>query len=103
GDYLLYILAVSDHLPGIVATVMSNVGFEKELTKRGVKLVRSAVGDRYVLEELLKTGYRLGGEEAGHIIMMDLLQTGDGLLAAVQTLKALKASGKTLAAWCDEV
>ncbi|HEX4774540.1 MAG TPA: phosphoglucosamine mutase, partial [Candidatus Saccharimonadales bacterium] len=71
GDYLLYILAITNHAPGIVATVMSNVAFEKELTRRGIELVRAAVGDRYVLEELLKTGYKFGGEEAGHIIMMD--------------------------------
>lgn len=103
GDYLLYILAVSSHADGVVATIMSNQGFELELGRRGIKLVRAKVGDRYVLEELTKSGYRLGGEEAGHIIIMDLLATGDGLLAAVQTLKAINESGRSLAEWCNEV
>lgn len=103
GDYILYILAVSNDLPGIVATVMSNIGFESSLTKKGIKLVRTKVGDRYVLEGLDKTGYKLGGEQSGHIILPDLLKTGDALLAAVQTLKAISTSGKSLAEWCDEV
>lgn len=103
GDYILYILAVSNNLPGVVATVMSNIGFESSLTKQNVKLVRTKVGDRYVLEGLAETGYKLGGEQSGHIILPDLLKTGDALLAAVQTLKAVGASGKSLAQWCDEV
>jgi phosphoglucosamine mutase len=103
GDYLLYILAVSHQLEGVVATVMSNIGFEQSLRRQGIKLERTAVGDRYVLEGLKRTGYKLGGEQSGHIIWPELLKTGDGLLAAVQVLKAVSQSGKSLAEWCDEV
>jgi len=83
--------------------VMSNLGFERALKKRGIKLLRTAVGDRYVLEGLRKTGYKLGGEASGHMIFPLVLATGDGLLAAVQTARALQTSGKSLATWCDEV
>jgi phosphoglucosamine mutase len=103
GDYLLYILAVVRQAEGVVATVMSNLGLEKALEKRGIKLLRTAVGDRYVLEGLQQTGYKLGGEESGHIIFPAVLATGDGLLAAVQTVRAVKTSGRSLADWCDEV
>lgn len=103
GDHLLYLLAVAGGLDGVVATVMSNLGFEQTLNQKGIKLERVKVGDRYVLEGLAKTGYRLGGEQSGHIIFPELLKTGDGLLTAVQTLKALGSSGKSLAQWRDEV
>jgi phosphoglucosamine mutase len=103
GDHLLYLLAVHNHVDGVVATIMSNLGFEQALQKKHIPLIRSAVGDRYVLEELAKTGYHLGGEQSGHVVLPDLLQTGDGLLAAVQVLRVLVSSGKTLADWCDEV
>lgn len=103
GDYILYILAVCDGHQGVVATVMSNLGFEKALSKKNIKLVRTDVGDRYVLDGLAKTGYRLGGEQSGHIINADLLLTGDGLLAAILLLDAIKKSGKSLSAWCDEI
>lgn len=103
GDYLLYLLAVARHADGVVATVMSNIGFEQALHKRGIKLLRTDVGDRYVLEGLRKTGYKLGGEQSGHIIFPLVLATGDGLLAAIQTLRAISTSGKSLAEWCDEV
>lgn len=103
GDHLLYLLAVAGQLNGVVATVMSNLGFEQSLQQHGIKLERVKVGDRYVLEGLAKTGYRLGGEQSGHIIFPELLKTGDGLLTAVQTVKALDASRKSLAQWRDEV
>lgn len=103
GDHLLYLLAVSAGLEGVVSTVMSNLGFEQTLGQKGIKLERVKVGDRYVLEGLAKTGFRLGGEQSGHVIFPQLLKTGDGLLTAVQTLKALGAGGKTLARWRDEV
>jgi phosphoglucosamine mutase len=103
GDYLLYLLAVVRQADGVVATVMSNVGFEQALQKRGIGLLRTDVGDRYVLEGLKQTGYKLGGEQSGHIIFPLVLATGDGMLAAVQTLRAVGTSGKTLADWCDEV
>lgn len=103
GDHIIYILAVSRNLPGVVMTVMTNLGAEQSLESKGVKVVRAKVGDRYVLEHLAKTGYSVGGEQAGHIILYDLLATGDGLLAAVQALVATVKSGKTLAEWRDEV
>lgn len=103
GDHLLYILAVSGQLDGVVVTVMTNLGLEKAFNKQNIKLDRVAVGDRYVLEGLETTGFRLGGEQSGHIIFPELLKTGDGLLAAVQTIKAVAASGKDLAEWRDEL
>jgi phosphoglucosamine mutase len=103
GDYLLYILAVVRQTNGVVATVMSNQGFEIALQKKGIKLLRTDVGDRYVLEGLKQTGYKLGGEASGHIIFPLVLSTGDGLLAAVQTLRAINTSKKSLAQWCNEV
>lgn len=103
GDHLLYLLAVAGQLDGVVATVMSNLGFEQSLNQKGIKLERVKVGDRYVLEGLAQTGFRLGGEQSGHIIFPELLKTGDGLLTAVQTLKALGDGAKTLAQWRDEV
>ncbi|MEK7059409.1 MAG: phosphoglucosamine mutase [Patescibacteria group bacterium] len=103
GDNLLYILAVARKLGGVVATVMSNLGFEQALDKQGIKLERVDVGDRYVLEGLKKTGFKLGGEQSGHIILPELLSTGDGLLAAVQVTRILADSDKSLAQWRDEV
>lgn len=103
GDYLLYILAVTSGSKGVVATVMSNIGFELALKAKGIELIRTAVGDHNVIEALDKTGYKVGGEESGHIVLPDLLQTGDGLLAAVQVLKDINGSGKSLVEWCDEV
>jgi phosphoglucosamine mutase len=103
GDHILYLLAVSNKLDGVVATVMSNLGLEQSLAKHGIKLERTAVGDRYVLEGLAQTGCKLGGEQSGHIILPDLLKTGDGLLAAAQVLKALADSGKSLSQWYDEL
>jgi phosphoglucosamine mutase len=103
GDQILYILAVTGDHKGVVATVMSNLGLEQALQLRGIALVRTDVGDRYVLEGLSQIGYILGGEQSGHIILPELLATGDGLLAAVQTLKAVKSSDKQLEQWYDEV
>jgi len=79
---------------GIVATVMSNLGLERYLDARGLKLVRTQVGDRYVLERMRADGYNLGGEQSGHIIMTDHATTGDGLMAALQALSALIRSGR---------
>ncbi|HSX45566.1 MAG TPA: phosphoglucosamine mutase, partial [Candidatus Saccharimonadia bacterium] len=103
GDYLLYLLAVVREADGVVATIMSNQGFELALQHKGIKLLRTDVGDRYVLEGLRQTGYKLGGEASGHIIFPLVLATGDGMLAAVQTARAIETSGKSLAEWCDEV
>ncbi len=103
GDHLLYLLAVTNRLKGVVTTVMSNIGFEQSLQKKGIKVERTKVGDRYVLEGLARTGFELGGEQSGHIVFPKLLKTGDGLLSAVQVIKALAAGDKTLAEWRDQV
>jgi phosphoglucosamine mutase len=79
---------------GIVATVMSNLGLERFVTALGLALVRTQVGDRYVLERMRAGGFNLGGEQSGHIIMTDHATTGDGLMAALQALAAMKKSGK---------
>lgn len=79
---------------GVVATVMSNLGLERYLGERQLKLVRTRVGDRYVLERMRADGFNLGGEQSGHIIMTDHSTTGDGLMAALQALTALIRSGK---------
>ena len=79
---------------GVVATVMSNLGLERYLGARGLSLVRTQVGDRYVLERMRADGFNLGGEQSGHIIMTDHATTGDGLMAALQALAALIKSGK---------
>ena len=103
GDNIMYVLAAVGEYDGVVATVMSNLGFEQALYKKGIKLERTKVGDRYVLEGLEKTNYKLGGEQSGHIILPDLLKTGDALLAAVQLVKAVTSSRRTLEQWHDEV
>ena len=79
---------------GIVATVMSNLGLERYLQSEGLNLVRAAVGDRYVLEEMKAGGYNVGGEQSGHMILLDHATTGDGTIAALQVLAALVRSGK---------
>lgn len=79
---------------GVVATVMSNLGLERFLAGRGLELVRTAVGDRHVLEHMREHGYNVGGEQSGHMILIDHATTGDGTVAALQVLAALVASGK---------
>ncbi len=80
----------------VVATVMSNMGLEIAIKKAGGKLVRTKVGDRYVVEEMLKEGYNLGGEQSGHMIFLDHNTTGDGILSALQVLAIIQRSGKKL-------
>jgi phosphoglucosamine mutase len=80
----------------VVATVMSNVGLEIALRERGIELVRAPVGDRYVLEELLTRGASLGGEQSGHIIFPEISLAGDGLITAIELLRAVRESGRTL-------
>ena len=95
GDTIIALLAIDMQEKGelpketIVATVMSNIGFELAIKQRGIKLVRTSVGDRYVLEEMLKNGFMLGGENSGHIICLDENTTGDGISAALRLLKTL--------------
>jgi phosphoglucosamine mutase len=79
---------------GVVATVMSNLGLERFLNARGIDLIRTAVGDRNVLEAMRDGGYNVGGEQSGHMILTDHSTTGDGTIAALQVLAALVASGK---------
>ncbi len=78
----------------LVATVMSNLGLERHLEGRGLKLLRTAVGDRYVVEAMRKGGFNLGGEQSGHIVMTDHVTTGDGLIAALQFLSAMVETGE---------
>ena len=80
----------------IVSTVMSNLGFYKALENEGIKSNKTKVGDRYVVEEMRKGNYNLGGEQSGHIVMMDYNTTGDGLLTGVQLVAVIKMSGKPL-------
>jgi phosphoglucosamine mutase len=86
--------------PGIVATVMSNLGLERYLEGIGLSLARTAVGDRYVLEHMRENGFNLGGEQSGHIILLDHCTTGDGLVAALQLLAIVKREGKPVSQMC---
>jgi phosphoglucosamine mutase len=87
----------------IVATVMSNIGLELALKARGIELVRCAVGDKYVMEEMLVRGLSLGGEQSGHIIFSDYLFTGDGLCTALNVLRTVALTGRTLADLADDL
>lgn len=94
GDRLIYIIAkayeaLGDKLPGIVGTVMTNMGMEVALKNQGYEFVRAKVGDRYVVEELLKRNWILGGESSGHILCLDKHTTGDGIISALQVLAGL--------------
>jgi phosphoglucosamine mutase len=106
GDQLMAVVASSWQTdgrltqPGIVATIMSNLGLERYLSGRGLSLARTAVGDRYVLEYMREHGYNLGGEQSGHIILSDYSTTGDGLIAALQLLAVVKRSGRTVSEVC---
>jgi phosphoglucosamine mutase len=107
GDQLMALIAgnwqKSGQLkePGVVATVMSNLGFERHLAARGIKLTRTAVGDRYVVEAMRRLGSNLGGEQSGHIILGDLCTTGDGLMAALQVLAAIVETGAAASEVCN--
>ncbi len=102
GDTIMGITALHRHargeLPGslVVATVMSNLGFEQALRGAGIQLERVRVGDRYVLERMLETGARIGGEQSGHVIFLDRTTTGDGLVTAVELVNVLLESGRPL-------
>lgn len=106
GDQLLAVIAQSWKedgrlaKPGIVATVMSNLGLERFLAVEGLSLIRTPVGDRYVLEQMLKQGYNLGGEPSGHIIMSDFTTTGDGFVAALQVLAVVQKLGRPVSEVC---
>jgi phosphoglucosamine mutase len=102
GDELLYLMAADrldrgEPVPGVVGTLMTNMAVELALKARGVQFVRTKVGDRYVLEELEKRGWLLGGEGSGHLLALDKHTTGDGMISALQVLKASVRSGRSLA------
>ncbi|HEX4407579.1 MAG TPA: phosphoglucosamine mutase [Xanthobacteraceae bacterium] len=106
GDQLLAVIAESwaeDDLltkPGVVATVMSNLGLERHLKSLDLALVRTPVGDRYVLEQMRQQGYNVGGEQSGHIILSNYTTTGDGFIAALQLLAVVKKKNKPVSLVC---
>jgi len=106
GDQLLAVIAESFkedgrlQRPGVVSTVMSNLGLERHLASVGLELVRTPVGDRYVLERMRADGYNVGGEQSGHIILSDYTTTGDGLVAALQVLAVVKRHNKPVSEVC---
>ncbi len=101
GDQLLYLIAAykkehNEDFKGVVGTLMSNFGFELALKRLDIPFVRANVGDRYVIEEMNKHNWTLGGESSGHIVCRCATTTGDGIISALQVLQAVKHSGKTL-------
>ncbi|WP_079504314.1 phosphoglucosamine mutase [Mesobacillus jeotgali] len=109
GDQIMYICGKFMKERGqlkqgtVVSTVMSNLGFYKGLEENGVQSVQTAVGDRYVVEEMKKSGYNLGGEQSGHIIFLDYNTTGDGLLTGLQLANIMKATNKPLSELAGEM
>lgn len=109
GDAVLFLAGVDLKRAGqlssdvVVATVMSNLGLEKALAAHGIRMLRTPVGDKYVLEEMLKRGATLGGEQSGHVIFLRHATTGDGLLTALRVLEIVHNSGNTLDALVDEI
>ena len=108
GDEVLYLmvnerLARGEKVPGTVGTLMTNMAVEVALRHKGVEFVRAKVGDRYVLEELEKRGWLLGGEGSGHLLALDKHTTGDGLISALQVLQATIGSGQSLAELLSDV
>ena len=109
GDSVLFLagsrLKRDGKLPGdlVVATVMSNLGLEKALSRHGIEMLRTPVGDKYVLEEMLKRGAVLGGEQSGHVIFSEYATTGDGLLTALRVLEIVQESGKSLDTLAEEI
>ena len=107
GDQLMAALAEdwkrADRLSsdGVVATVMSNLGFERHLAGLGIKLHRTKVGDRYVVEQMRSQGINLGGEQSGHIVMSDFATTGDGLVAGLQLLNSVQRAGRPVSEVCS--
>ena len=87
----------------VVATVMSNIGLELALNNEGIELLRTAVGDKYVMEEMQKRHLSLGGEQSGHLIFAEYLFTGDGLITALNVLRTMAATGRELAELADDL
>jgi len=102
GDQIMGMCALDMHEKGtlkggtVVATVMSNLGFEKSLRRHGIELLRAKVGDRYVVEKMLEGDFNLGGEQSGHVIFLDFNTTGDGPVTAIQVLSLMKSSNMAL-------
>ncbi|HRJ12549.1 MAG TPA: phosphoglucosamine mutase [Alphaproteobacteria bacterium] len=100
GDQIIALLATHKHRdgflskPGVVTTVMSNLGLERYLKSIGLEMIRAKVGDRYVVEMMREGGYNLGGEQSGHMVLTDFATTGDGLIAALQVLNILRTAQK---------
>jgi phosphoglucosamine mutase len=109
GDAVMFLAASTLKRAGrlrgdlVVATVMSNLGLEKALEAYDIEMLRTPVGDKYVLEEMLKRGAVLGGEQSGHVIFSEYSTTGDGILTALRVLEIVRDSGKTLDALIDEI
>ena len=108
GDQLLYVMAKSRQQrgcndQGVVGTLMSNLGLEVGLKSLGLGFFRAKVGDRYVKEAMLERGWVLGGESSGHLICTDVSNTGDGIVSALQVLRAVVESGDSLRALCSEM
>jgi phosphoglucosamine mutase len=109
GDQIMYICGKYMKEQGrlkhntVVSTVMSNLGFYKGLESNGIQSVQTAVGDRYVVEEMKKNGYNLGGEQSGHIIFLDYITTGDGLLTGLQLANIMKVTKKPLSELAKEM
>ena len=87
----------------IVTTVMSNIGMYKAMSENGLNSVKTAVGDRYVVEEMIKSGYNLGGEQSGHVVFLDWATTGDGMLTALQLLHVMQETDKPLSELAAEM
>ena len=106
GDQIMGVIAESWHrrgrlaAGGVVATVMSNLGLERYLRELGLAMVRTPVGDRYVVEHMRKHGYNVGGEQSGHIVLSDFTTTGDGLVTALQVLSVVVGTGKPVSEVC---
>src|SRR5579871_4088349 len=107
GDAVLFLTALRLHERGklneVIATVMSNLGLERALKNHGIGLVRTPVGDKYVLQEMLRRDAPLGGEQSGHIIFREYATTGDGLLTALRVFEAVRESGQDLDALTKEL
>jgi len=107
GDQLLYAIvrarAARERVQGVVGTLMTNYGFERKMMALGIPFERANVGDRYVLERLLARGWRYGGESSGHLLCLDCHTTGDGIIAALQVLTALRRHNTTLADWVADM
>lgn len=106
GDQLMAVIAddwqANERLsaPGIVATIMSNLGLERFLGGKGLDLIRTKVGDRYVVEQMREKGYNVGGEQSGHIVLSDFSTTGDGLISALQVLSCVKKADRPVSEVC---